>query len=121
MLPAPLFILSGPSGSGKSTVLRRLLAEQNPPLRLSGSVTTRSPRNKEQDSVHYHFWTRDRFEAAVQEGAFLEWADVFGNYYGTLLSEVEVYRRQGTCVMLEIDVQGAAQVRQSCPDAVTIF
>ncbi|HYV35798.1 MAG TPA: guanylate kinase [Gemmataceae bacterium] len=118
---APLFILSGPSGSGKSTLLRRLLAEPEPPLRLSVSATTRQPRNKEQDGVHYHFWTRERFEGAVKADAFLEWADVFGNFYGTLRSEVEPFRQQGIGVFLDIDVQGAAQVRQNCPDAVTIF
>jgi len=118
---APLFILSGPSGSGKSTVLGRLLAEQDPPLRLSVSATTRAPRAKERDGVHYHFWTRQRFEAQVEAGAFLEWADVFGNLYGTLRGEVEPYRQQGIGVVLEIDVQGAAQVRRECPDAVTVF
>jgi len=118
---APLFILSGPSGSGKSTVLGRLLAEQDPPLRLSVSATTRAPRAKERDGVHYHFWTRPRFEAQVEAGAFLEWADVFGNLYCTLRGEVEPYRQQGIGVVLEIDVQGAAQVRRECPDAVTVF
>jgi guanylate kinase len=120
-MTAPLFILSGPSGSGKSTVLGRLLAAEDAPLRVSVSATTRLPRNKERDDVEYHFWTRDRFEAAVKAGEFLEWADVFGNLYGTLRSEVEPYRKQGTGVFLDIDVQGAAQVRQHCPDAVNIF
>jgi guanylate kinase len=118
---APLFILSGPSGSGKSTVLGRLLAEPDPPLRVSVSATTRQPRGKEKDGVAYWFWTRDRFEAEVKAGAFLEWADVFGNHYGTLKSEVEPYRQAGTGVVLDIDVQGAAQVRQKCPEVVAIF
>ena len=118
---APLFILSGPSGTGKSTLLSRLLADKDPPLRLSVSATTRQPRKTEQDGVHYHFWTRQSFEDQVRAGAFLEWADVFGNLYGTLVSEVQPYRQQGTGVFLDIDVQGAAQVRQKCPEAVTAF
>jgi guanylate kinase len=118
---APLFILSGPSGSGKSTVLSRVLADPEPPLRLSVSATTRSPRPAEKDGVNYHFWTRERFLTAIDADAFLEWAEVFGNYYGTLRSEVEPFRQRGVGVFLDIDVQGAAQVRQKCPDAVTIF
>jgi guanylate kinase len=118
---APVFILSGPSASGKSTVLTRLLAEKDVPLRLSVSATTRPARKTERDGIHYHFWTRQRFEDAVAAGAFLEWADVFGNLYGTLVSEVQPFREQGTSVILDIDVQGAAQVRQKCPEAVTFF
>jgi guanylate kinase len=118
---APLFILSGPSGSGKSEVLRRLLAESQLPLRLSVSATTRPPRAGEQDGKHYWFCTRERFEAEVQAGSFLEWACVFDKLYGTLRREVEPYRQQGIGVILDIDVQGAAQVRRVCPDAVTIF
>ena len=71
--------------------------------------------------VEYHFWTRERFEAAISENAFLEWAEVFGNFYGTLRSEVEPFRAQGVSVFLDIDVQGAAQVRKVCPDTVTVF
>jgi guanylate kinase len=117
----PLLILSGPSGSGKSTVLQRLLKIEDLPLRLSVSATTRRPRGYEQDGEHYHFWTRARFEAEVAAGAFLEWAEVYGNYYGTLRREVEPYREQGIGVVLDIDYQGAAQVRRLCPDAVTVF
>jgi guanylate kinase len=119
--PMPLIIVSGPSGSGKSTVIRHLLADPSLPLRLSVSATTRRPRPGEQDGREYHFWTRDRFEQARAEGAFLEWAEVHGNYYGTLRSEVDPYRRQGQIVLLDIDVQGAQQVRASCPDVVTVF
>jgi guanylate kinase len=117
----PLFLLSGPSGSGKSTVLRRLLAEPEPPLRLAVSATTRARRPGEQDGVNYHFWTKEQFDAEVQAGAFLEWANVFGNCYGTLRREVEPYRRRGMGVVLEIDVQGAEQIRRVCPDVVTVF
>jgi guanylate kinase len=118
---APLFILSGPSGSGKSTVVCRLMAEQDPPLRQSVSATTRQPRPSERDGVHYHFWTRDRFGAAIKAGELLEWAEVFGNWYGTPRSEVEPYRQKGIGVFLAIDVQGAGQVRQQYADVVTIF
>jgi guanylate kinase len=118
---APLLIVSGPSGSGKSTVIGRLLVELNLPMHLSVSATTRKPRAGEQDGVHYHFWARPQFEEARDRGEFLEWAEVHGNYYGTLRREVEPFRRQGTLVILDIDVQGARQIRQQCPDAVTVF
>src|SRR5262245_32854062 len=113
---APLIILSGPSGSGKSTVICGLLAPGDLRLRLSVSVTTRPPRPGERDGVHYYFWTRERFEAERAAGGFLEWAEVHGNCYGTLRREVEPYREQGWGVILDIDVQGAAQVRVQCPD-----
>jgi len=121
MAEGPLIILSGPSGSGKSTVIARLLALRDPPLRLSVSATTRRPRPGEQGGVDYHFWTRDRFEAEVRAEAFLEWAEVHGHCYGTLRREVEPYRRQGIGVILDIDVNGAAQVRRQCPDHVSVF
>jgi|SRR5579884_326758 guanylate kinase len=117
----PLIIVSGPSGSGKSTVIARVLQEAKVPLRVSVSATTRPPRPGEREGVHYHFWTREQFLQQVQAGAFLEWAEVHGNYYGTLRDEVEPYRAQGIGVILDIDVQGAAQVRQFCPDNVSIF
>src|SRR5205809_3719473 len=103
----PLIILSGPSGSGKSTVIQRLLADPPGPLRLSVSATTRPPRPGEVDGRDYYFWTRDRFEAELRAGAFLEHAVVHGaNYYGTLRSEVEPDLERGTGVILDIDVQG---------------
>jgi guanylate kinase len=117
----PLIIISGPAGSGKSTIIRRLLEEKNWPLRLSVSVTTRAPRPSEIDGVHYYFRTKETFQAEIQAGAFLEWAEVFGNFYGTLKREVEPYRRQGTGVLLDIDVRGWEQVRKGCPDAMSIF
>jgi guanylate kinase len=119
--PGPLFILSGPSGSGKSTVLRKLLEDRTLPLRLSVSATTRRPRPGEVDGVHYHFWTPEHFEEEVRQGAFLEWAKVHGNSYGTLAREVTPYREQEMGVLLDIDVQGARQVRRLFPEAVTIF
>lgn len=121
MNQGPLIILSGPSGSGKSTVIQRLLERGDLPLRLSVSATTRPPRPGEQDGKAYHFWNRAQFEDGLRAGAFLEWAEVHGNYYGTLRREVEPFRQQGVGVLLDIDVQGAAQVRRQCPDNVSIF
>ena len=115
----PLIILSGPSGSGKSTLIARLLAERTWPMRLSVSVTTRPPRKGEQDGVHYHYWTRERFRDEIERQGFLEWAEVFGNYYGTLKEEVEPYRRKGVGVLLDIDVNGWKQVKEHCPEAVS--
>jgi guanylate kinase len=129
-MKGPLIILSGPSGVGKSTVIRRMLATTDLPLHLSVSATTRDPRpgdparNRppEQDGVDYYFWDRKRFEEAIAAGAFLEWAKVYGNnYYGTLISEVEPYREQDTGVILDIDTQGAAQVKQKCPDVIRVL
>ena len=117
----PLIILSGPSGSGKSTVVAGLLERTDLPLRLSVSATTRNARPGEVDGVQYHFWTRPRFEAAIEAGEFLETEEVYGNYYGTLKSEVAPFREAGKGVLLEIDVQGAATVRRKCPDNVSIF
>jgi guanylate kinase len=118
---APLVIVSGPSGCGKTTIIRRLLDEM-PWIRLSVSVTTRAPRINEQPGVHYHYWNVPEFIAARDKGRFLEWAEVHGNYYGTLEDEVTPYRRD-LCmgVVLDIDVQGAEQVKKRCPDAVSIF
>ena len=111
MAKAPLIILAGPSGSGKSTIVARLLKDSPRSLRLSVSATTRPPRPYEQNGVHYYFWTREQFEDQRQAGAFLEWAAVHGQWYGTLRSEVDEYRTRGIGVLLDIDVQGAAQVR----------
>jgi len=122
MHQGPLIILSGPSGSGKSTVIRRLLDENGMPLRLSVSATTRQPRVGEQDGVHYYFWTREHFHEQVRAGAFVEWAEVHGsNCYGTLRSEVDPYRDLGIGVILDIDVQGADQVRPQYPGCLSIF
>jgi guanylate kinase len=121
MAKAPLIILAGPSGSGKSTIIARLLKERGLPLRLSVSATTRPARPYEKDGVHYYFWTREQFANQRQAGAFLEWATVHGQWYGTLRSEVEEYRAQGIGVLLDIDVQGAAQVRAQYPDCLSLF
>lgn len=119
--PGRLIVLSGPSGSGKSMVIARALAPDDLPIRRSVSVTTRPPRPGEQDGVDYYFWTPEQFAQAVQRGEFLEWAEIHGQRYGTLKREVERHLRDGYSVLLEIDVQGARQIRQLFPDAVTIF
>jgi guanylate kinase len=121
MAKAPLIILAGPSGSGKSTIIARLLEKSALPLRLSVSATTRPRRPYEKDGVHYYFWTREQFDKQRQAGAFLEWATVHDEWYGTLRSEVDNYRARGVGVLLDIDVQGAAQVRAQYPDCLAIF
>lgn len=118
---APLVILSGPSGSGKSTLIRRVVQAPQPKYRLSVSATTRQPRPNEQPGIDYYYWDRAKFEAERDAGAFLEWAEVYGNYYGTLRSEVEPFREQGKGVILDVDSQGAAQVKAKCPDVVRIL
>jgi guanylate kinase len=121
MAKAPLIILAGPSGSGKSTIAARLLDESDLPLHISVSATTRPPRPYEQNGVHYYFWTPEEFDEQRRAGAFLEWAKVHGQCYGTLRSEVETYGARGIGVVLDIDVQGAAQVRALYPDCLSIF
>ena len=121
MKRGPLIILSAPSGCGKSTVIRRLLQDRSLPLHLSVSATTRPPRPGEIDGIHYRFWTPERFRQERDRDGFLEWAEVYGNCYGTPRSEVTAYRDSGMGVLLDIDVQGAAQVRVCCPDGRSIF
>ena len=122
MTLAPLIIISGPSGSGKSTLIRAAVAEKRSPLRLAISATTRPPRPGEIDGVDYHFWPLETFRQCLAEGAFLEHAQVHGkHYYGTPRSEVDGYRERGVGVILDIDVQGAAQVRPLYPDHLSVF
>jgi guanylate kinase len=115
-----LFIISAPSGSGKSTLVTQLrtLVEG---LDFSVSYTTRAPRGSETDGREYHFATREDFQAKIAKGEFLEWAEVFGNYYGTAMSALEHAKTQGKDLLLDIDVQGAVQVMQRLPEAVSIF
>ncbi len=115
-----LFIISGPSGAGKGT-LRKLLFERIPGLMFSISCTTRSPREGELDGVDYHFVDEASFRHMIAGGKFLEWAKVHDNYYGTLREDVEKELRDRKNVILEIDVQGAHQVKSNCPDAIMIF
>jgi guanylate kinase len=115
-----LLIVSAPSGAGKTSLVAALL-EHDPRLTISVSHTTRPRRPKEQDGVNYHFVGRDTFEAMVSRGEFLEHADVFGNLYGTSSAVVAAERRAGHDVILEIDYQGARQIRARHPDAISVF
>jgi guanylate kinase len=115
-----LFVVSAPSGTGKTTVVERLV-QVVPDLALSRSYTSRGAREGESNGVDYNFVTRSRFEEMIAAGEFLEWADVFGNLYGTCASDTERDLARGQDVVLVIDVQGARQVRQRCSDTVNIF
>ena len=115
-----VFIISAPSGSGKSTLVSHLMAEL-PGLMFSISYTTRPPRGAERDGESYHFVSRPEFEAMAERDEFLEWAVVFGNYYGTHRGILEEARASGRDLVLDIDVQGARQLIQKIPEAVTVF
>ena len=114
-----LIIISGPSGSGKGTVVEKLKAD--PSYALSISATTRQPRNYEQDGVHYFFKSTDEFKKMIEEGKLLEWAEFCGNFYGTPKDYVMGKLNEGLNVILEIEVQGAAQIKKIFPEAVTVF
>jgi guanylate kinase len=115
-----VFIISAPSGSGKSTLTHRLLQDV-PSLRFSISYTTRAPRGQEQDGKDYFFISTADFEARLAKGEFLEHATVFGNYYGTHIGELERAADEGVDLILDIDVQGARQLKEKRPAAVSIF
>ena len=115
-----VFVITGPSGVGKGTLIR-LLRERIPELELSVSATTRAPRPGEQDGVEYHFLSEDEFAQRVARGEFVEWARYSGRSYGTLRSELDRRTQQGPPVVLEIEVQGARQVRDALPEALQIF
>ncbi len=120
MAEGMLLIISGPSGVGKGTVCRSLL-EIREAIRLSVSTTTRPPRPAEREGVDYYFTSPRRFKKMIEEGAFLEWAEVRGHYYGTGLEAVQSNLAAGEDLILEIDVQGAVQVMDKVPAAVSIF
>ena len=117
---ARLFVVSGPAGVGKGTLVERVRASRST-VAVTVSATTRQPRPGEVDGVSYHFLTGDEFDRLVREGEFLEWAEVHGNRYGTLKSEVDGKLAAGFSVILEIDVQGGRSVRAIYPDVVRIF
>ena len=118
--PGSLYVIAAPSGAGKTTLTRLALA-QNPRLALSVSTTTRAPRPGEEDGVHYHFVSVEAFKAMQAGGEFLESAEVHGNFYGTTRSGIEALLREDRDVILEIDWQGAQQVRRIYPESVGIF
>jgi guanylate kinase len=119
-MPGQLVIVTAPSGAGKSSLVKALL-ERDPAIRLSVSYTTRPPRTGEVDGVHYHFVGREDFQARLDRGEFLESAEVYGNYYGTSQPWIEAEMAGGRDILLEIDWQGAAQVRRLMPEARSIF
>lgn len=118
--PGSLFVIAAPSGAGKTTLTRLALA-QNPRLALSISTTTRAPRPGEQDGVHYHFVSVDAFKAMLAAGEFLESAEVHGNFYGTTRRGIEALLSEDRDVILEIDWQGAQQIRKIYPESVGVF
>ena len=115
-----LFILSAPSGAGKSTLCREL-RRRMPELGYSVSFTTRPPRPGEREGVDYHFIDRDTFQAGIEAGRWAEWAEVHGHCYGTSAAVVEAALAAGRDLLLDIDVQGARQLRRRFPESVTIF
>ena len=117
---AKLFVIAAPSGAGKTTLVHALVT-RHPELRFSISYTTRTKRRNEADGVDYLFVTVDEFTILRREGALLEFAEVFDNHYGTSRAQVEEHLENGRNVVLEIDWQGARQVRESMPECVTIF
>jgi guanylate kinase len=117
---ARVFVITGPSGVGKGTLIRGLL-ERVPELDLSVSATTREPRPGEEDGVDYRFLSPEEFDQHIADGDFLEYATYSGNRYGTLRSQVESQLGEGRPVVLEIELQGARQVRTAMPDAVAVF
>ena len=119
-MPGRLVVLTGPSGVGKGTVVAEL-RRMRPDLWVSVSATTRAPREGEVDGVAYHFWSDARFARTIDEGGFLEWAEFAGNRYGTPRAPVEARLALGEPVLLEIELQGARQVREAMPGALMVF
>ena len=117
--PGKLFVISGPSGAGKGTICRRLLEETD--IELSVSMTTRAPRKGEVEGISYFFTDKDTFIERVNAGGFLEYAEVYGNYYGTPKQLVIDKLKEGIDVVLEIDIQGAMKVKENYPDGIFIF
>ncbi len=114
-----LVVLSGPSGAGKSSIIRELL--KAPGRKLSVSATTRPPRVGEVDGVHYRFVDKDAFRRLIDEGRLLEWAEVYGNYYGTPVDEVDAHVAAGKVVLLDVDSQGYRAVKTARPDVLGVF
>ena len=115
-----LIVVSGPSGAGKGTVCSAFL-EEHEDVAYSVSATTREPRAGEQEGVNYYFLSRGEFESMIENGELLEWAEVYGNYYGTPLKKIEEKLSKGQDILLEIDTQGALNVQKKFPDGVYVF
>lgn len=120
MNPGRLIVLTGPSGVGKGTLLRSLL-QRHPELHFSVSATTRSSRPGEINTQHYYFISRSQFEQMIAQNQLLEWAEFAGNYYGTPRQPIKDQIQRGKSVVLEIELEGARQVRQAVPEALQIF
>jgi len=116
-----VYVVSAPSGTGKTTLNRRLIQEHHDKIEMSVSHTTRAPRLGEEDGIHYHFISRSQFEQLIAGQAFVEWAEVHGNLYGTSLDELQRIRDLGKKALLEIDVQGWQKARPLLPEAESIF
>ncbi|CCJ34178.1 guanylate kinase [Caloramator australicus] len=115
-----LIVISGPSGAGKGTICKALL-QKNKDLKISVSCTTRSPREGEREGINYYFVSKEKFEDMIEKNEFLEYATVYGNYYGTPRKYVEEELKKGNDVILEIDIQGALMVKERYPEGVFIF
>lgn len=115
-----LFVISGPSGVGKGTLVKEVL-NRNPKIKLSVSVTTRLPRANEVNGINYHFFTKEQFEKLVENNELIEWAQFADNYYGTYEKVVNEVLEEGYDLIVEIDVQGALQIKEKRPDAILIF
>lgn len=116
-----MIVVSAPSGSGKTTLCRNIVSSRPNNTKYSISATTRPARKGEKNGRDYLFLSRDEFEEKKQRGEFLEWANVFGEYYGTICQLVENTRNEGKDIVLNIDIQGASQIKKRCPEAVLIF
>lgn len=119
MTKGVLFVLSAPSGCGKGTLMKEIL--NDPKIYFSVSATTRKPREGEIDGVHYYFLSEEQFQSRIQKNELLEYASYCDHYYGTPREKIEAAREAGRDVFLEIEVQGAMQIRKTCPDAVLLF
>ena len=119
-MKSKLFVVAGPSGVGKGTIIKELIKE-NENLKYSVSSTTRKPRPGEIDGVNYNFLSQDEFKKAIDDGEFLEWAVYNGNYYGTSKLAVNEALKNDKSIILEIEIQGAIQIMEKCPEAVFIF
>jgi guanylate kinase len=115
-----LIVISGPSGAGKGTICKALL-QKNKDLKISVSCTTRSPREGEREGINYYFVSKEKFQDMIEKNEFLEYATVYGNYYGTPRKYVEEELKKGNDVILEIDIQGALMVKERYPEGVFIF